>query len=99
MGDPQVTMGLNTKSLSNNLDDVGYPHDSAPGALQCRWPQLPHLIQQNDPNEEKQWGIRLFHVERSLGFHCSWKNGLYGILQKNSNFRRELMIHRLTKKL
>ena len=26
MGDPQVTMGLNTKSCSN-LGDLGYPHD------------------------------------------------------------------------
>ena len=27
MGDPHVTMGFNTKSWSNDLDDFGYPHD------------------------------------------------------------------------
>ena len=26
LGDPQVTMGFNTKSCSNDLDDLGYLH-------------------------------------------------------------------------
>ena len=28
MGDPQVTFGFNTTSWSDDLDDLGYPHDN-----------------------------------------------------------------------
>ena len=27
MGDPQVTMGFNTKMVIHDLDDLGYSHD------------------------------------------------------------------------